>query len=204
MFSAINRLFVKLVGGTRNERLVRSRMHVVRERINVAEEQLLEEYVQLVQAAAGAYAEQMDEAAFLEAAQRLEVVPLSARQWLHGKTAGLRKRLADGESQEDILPDAFATVRMASWLARDHRQFDVQFVAGQVLHEGSIAEEATGEGKTIACYPAIYVSILSGKKAHVVTTNDYLVQRDRDFAAPIFDLLALTVGARVGSMIGSM
>ncbi|KKL51622.1 hypothetical protein LCGC14_2293650, partial [marine sediment metagenome] len=103
--------------------------------------------------------------------------------------------LKDGQPVADILPEAFAVVRLASWLAQDHRQFDVQFVAGRVLYEGIIAEEATGEGKTIACYPAIFAAVLAGQKVHVVTVNDYLVKRDRDFAAPIFDLLGMTVGA---------
>ena len=195
MFSAINKLFLKLMGGARNERLVRARMAVVREKVNVAEEAMLAEYAGIVGEAAKAYADLIGGQDFLAAAERLEVVPLAAKGWLTGKTTELRRRLADGESPESIMPDAFAAVRMASWLARDHRQFDVQFVAGQVLYEGSIAEEATGEGKTIACYPAAYMTILAGKKTHVVTTNDYLVQRDRDFAAPIFDLLGLTVGA---------
>ncbi|MDY7011418.1 MAG: preprotein translocase subunit SecA [Planctomycetota bacterium] len=138
---------------------------------------------------------QKDMEELVRAAKALEVVPLAAKDWLSGKTADFRRRLEAGESLNDIMPEAFAAVRMASWLARDHRQFDVQFVAGQVLHEGSIAEEATGEGKTIACYPAIYMSVLGGKKVHIVTVSDYLVQRDCDFAAPIFEILGMSVGA---------
>ena len=122
---------------------------------------------------------------------------------LRGKTDEFRRRLSQGESVEDILPEANAAVREASRRGRDHRQFDVQLSAGLVLHEGKIAEEATGEGKTIACYPAIYLAFLLGKKVHVVTVNDYLVERDRDFAAPIFELLGMSVGAIQASMDAS-
>ena len=195
MLSAIGNLFVKLLGGSRNERLIRARMHVVREQINVAGDRLDEEYRGLAREAAGAYAGQLTADQFVALAEDLRLVPLSAKQWLIGKTAEYRRRLGGGESLRDLMPDAFATVRVASWLARDHRQFDVQLAAGQVLHEGRIAEEATGEGKTIACYPAVYLTVLAGKKAHVVTTNDFLVQRDCDFAWPVFHLLGVTVGA---------
>ena len=188
-------MFVKLLGGSRNERLVRARMDVVRERINMAGRKFEDEYYALVRQAVEAKGGGGDADELARMAKSLQVVPLVAKEWLTGKTDDLHRRLVDGESVDDILPEAFAAVRMASWLARDHRQFDVQFVAGQVLHEGMIAEEATGEGKTIACYPAIYMAALAGKKVHVVTTNDYLVQRDRDFAAPIFEMLGMAVGA---------
>ena len=195
MFAAVGKLFLKLLGGSRNERVVRARMALVRERINPACEALEAEYLDLVRRAAREMDGQVDAEALVSAARRLEVVPLAVKEWLSGKTAAFRRRLGEGEPLRAILPEAFAVVRLASWLGRDHRQFDVQLVAGQVLHEGSIAEEATGEGKTIACYPAIYMAALAGKKVHVVTVNDYLVQRDRDFAAPIFELLGLRVGA---------
>ena len=189
--SAVGRILLKLIGGSRNERMVRARMAVVREKVHVTDDRLLQEYRQLVRQAAGdADAEQ-----WVKAAEELKLVPLAAKDWLRGKTADFHRRLGQGESTESILPEAFATVRFASWLARNHRQFDVQFVAGQVLHEGNIAEEATGEGKTIACYPAIYLAVLNGMKVHLVTVNDYLVKRDRDFCAPIFDLLGVRVGA---------
>ena len=119
---------------------------------------------------------------------------------LCAKTGEFRRRLKQGESIEDILPEACAAVREASRRARDHRQFDVQLSAGLVLHEAKIAEEATGEGKTIACYTAIYLACLLGKKVHIVTVNDYLVQRDRDFAEPIFEHLGLSVGAVQSAM----
>ncbi|MCD6377815.1 MAG: preprotein translocase subunit SecA [Planctomycetes bacterium] len=193
MLSTLNKLFIKMLGGSRNDRLVRARMSVVRERINVVGKQLEEEYLALVRKAASTSGVDPDE--LVQMAKELKVAPIAAKEWLSGKTKEFRQRLDAGESLDDILPEAFAVVRMASWLARDHRQFDVQLVAGQVLHEGAIAEEATGEGKTIACYPAIYMAVLAGMKVHVVTVNDYLVKRDRDFAWPIFDLLDMRVGA---------
>ena len=192
VLAKIGKVFLKLLGGSRNDRIVRARMVVVREQVNERERVLMEEYRGLVRAAAGAGD---DPDAMIRAAEAWELAPVAAREWLRSKTAALRRRLAEGESERDILPDAFAAIRVASWLAQNHRQFDVQLVAGQVLHEGSIAEEATGEGKTIACYPAIYLAVLAGLKVHLVTVNDYLVKRDRDFAAPIFNLLDVTVGA---------
>ncbi len=195
MFSTIGKMFVKLLGGSRNERLVRARMVVVRDRINAAGQRLEEEYFALVRQAAESMTGVAGADELLRSAKALEVVPLVARDWLAGKTADFRRRLAEGESIDDVQPEAFSAVRLASWLARDHRQFDVQLVAGQVLNEGTIAEEATGEGKTIACYPAIYMAVLAGKKVHIVTVNDYLVQRDCDFASPIFEILGMRVGA---------
>ena len=122
---------------------------------------------------------------------------------LRCKTDELRGRLKQGESIEDILLEACATIREASRRGQNHRQFDVQLSAGLALHDNKIVEEATGEGKTVACYPTIYLECLLGKKVHVVTVNDFLVQRDRDFAAPIFELLGLTVGAIQSSMDAS-
>ena len=119
---------------------------------------------------------------------------------LRAKTDEFRRRLKEGESIEDILAEVCATIREASRRGRNHRQFDVQLSAGLVLHEAKIAEEATGEGKTIACYPAIYLTCLLGRKVHIVTVNDYLVQRDRDFAAPIFEMVGLSVGALQAGM----
>jgi len=106
----------------------------------------------------------------------------------------LRRVVRQGTPSRQVMPEAFALVREASRRARDHRHFDVQLLAGMILYEGCIAEEATGEGKTIACYPAIYMAVLEGMKVHLVTTNDYLVRRDAEFAHPIFDLLGVSVG----------
>ncbi len=193
MLATLGKVLIKLMGGSRNDRLIRARMAVVQEQINLAEQRLDEQYAQLLQQAAEAMG--LDGEELTAQAEAVLVVPVGAREWLRAKTADFRRRLGEGESPESILPEAFAAVRYASWLGQNHRQFDVQLVAGQVLHESAIAEEATGEGKTIACYPSIYMAVLGGMKVHVVTVNDYLVKRDRDFAAPIFDLLGLTVGA---------
>jgi len=107
---------------------------------------------------------------------------------------GLKRRCSEGEPRDALMPEAFAIVREASRRARDHRQFDVQLVAGMILDQSWVAEEATGEGKTIACYPAIYMAWLGGMHSHVITVNDYLVQRDAEFAKPIFEMLGMTVG----------
>ncbi len=94
-----------------------------------------------------------------------------------------------GASQE-----AFAVLREASRRARNHRHFDCQLVGGRVLFEGRIAEMRTGEGKTIVCHLAAFLNVMAGKKVHVVTVNDYLVKRDAEFAASIFDLVGVRVG----------
>jgi len=113
---------------------------------------------------------------------------------LRAKTDEFRQRLAAGQSPLDILPEAFAAVREASRRAQEHRHFHCQLIGGQVLYEAKVAEMKTGEGKTIVCHLAIYLTVLQGKKAHVVTVNDYLVKRDAEFARPIFERLGLTVG----------
>ena len=115
-------------------------------------------------------------------------------QEMLGLTEQFRQRLSKGESPNDILPEAFAAVREASRRAINIRHFDVQLIAGQVLYQGKIAEEATGEGKTFSCYPAVYLMALQGMKVHIVTVNDYLVQRDAGLARPVFELLGMTVG----------
>ena len=193
MLGTVGRAFLKVLGGTRNERVVRARMHLVRERINAVGRQLQEEYEQLVRRSAEA--ERLTPDQMLRDAMALGVAPAAAREWLTAKTHDLRRRRQQGESLERLMPEAFAVIRFASWLAQNHRQFDVQMVAGQMLFSNTIAEEATGEGKTVACYPAIFLSALDGMKVHVVTVNDYLVQRDADFARPVFALVGMKVGA---------
>ena len=160
MPNVVNQVLVKLIGGTRNERVIRSLRKVVEGQINPQEPK---------------YLAMTDEE-------------------LRATTPRLRARLGRGESPVSLIPEAFSAIREASRRARAHRQFDVQLIAGLVLYNGNIAEEATGEGKTIACYPAIYLAALQGKKVHVVTVNDYLVQRDAEFAKPIFAMLGMTVG----------
>ncbi|MCH7596486.1 MAG: SEC-C domain-containing protein [Planctomycetes bacterium] len=112
------------------------------------------------------------------------------REEYRKRFAGVIERL----DREDISFEAFAVLREASRRARDHRQFDCQLVGGRVLFEGNIAEMRTGEGKTIVCHLAALLTAMAGKKIHVITVNDYLVKRDAEFAAPIFELLGITVG----------
>lgn len=124
---------------------------------------------------------------------------LSAEQ-LRAKTDELKQRLAAGGSLEDIRAEAYAVVREASRRARNHRQFECQLIGGRVIENGSIAEMRTGEGKTIVCYMANYLKVLSGMKVHMVTVNDYLVKRDAEFCRPIFEQLGVTVGYILSSM----
>ncbi|HPD29048.1 MAG TPA: SEC-C metal-binding domain-containing protein [Phycisphaerae bacterium] len=117
-----------------------------------------------------------------------------APEQLRAKTDEFKKRLADGEPVASVLPEAFAVLREASDRAQKHRHFHCQVIGGQVLYQGNVAEMRTGEGKTIVCHLAAYMKFLQGKKAHIVTVNDYLVRRDAEFAKPIFELLGATVG----------
>ncbi len=96
--------------------------------------------------------------------------------------------------REGIIAEAFAVCREASRRAQQHRHFDCQIIGGRVLSQGRIAEMKTGEGKTIVCHVAAYLKVLSGLKVHIITVNDYLVQRDAEFARPIFELLGVSVG----------
>ena len=111
------------------------------------------------------------------------------------KTAEFKERLTSGESLDDLLPEAFALVREASFRAIGQRHFDVQLIAATVLHEGKIAEQKTGEGKTLSAIPALYLNALTGKGVHLVTVNDYLGRRDAGWMGPIFHLLGLTTSA---------
>ena len=111
-----------------------------------------------------------------------------------GKTDELRARLARGESRELVRAQAFALVREASRRARNQPHYDIQLVASLILDEGWIAEEATGEGKTVTCYPAAYMAALEGMHVHVVTVNDYLAERDAELAEAVFSRLGVTVG----------
>jgi preprotein translocase subunit SecA len=113
------------------------------------------------------------------------------------KTAEFRRRLAEGESTDDILPEAFALCREAGRRALNMRHFDVQLIGGIVLHEGKIAEMKTGEGKTLVATLPVYLNALEGKGVHVVTVNDYLAKRDAAWMGPIYRMLGLTVGVIV-------
>jgi preprotein translocase subunit SecA len=113
---------------------------------------------------------------------------------LRAKTAEFKQRLADGESVESVMPEAFAVLREASKRAQNHRHFKCQLIGGRALFENKVAEMRTGEGKTIVCHLSAYLPVCQGKSVHIVTVNDYLVKRDAEFAKPIFDLLDVTVG----------
>lgn len=119
---------------------------------------------------------------------------------LKAKTQEFRDRLAKGESEQDILPEAFATVREASKRVFGMRHFDVQLIGGMVLNERCIAEMRTGEGKTLTATLPAYLNALSGKGVHVVTVNDYLAQRDAENNRPLFEFLGMTVGINLPGM----
>ena len=114
---------------------------------------------------------------------------------LQGLTAVFRQRLENGEHLDDLVFDAFAAVREARRRASNQRMFDVQLMGGIVLHEGDIAEMKTGEGKTFVASLALYLNGLTGKGAHLVTTNDYLAQRDAEWNRPVFESLGMSVAA---------
>ncbi len=119
---------------------------------------------------------------------------------LKAKTADFKKRLEAGSSLDDILVEAFATVREASRRVFAMRHFDVQMIGGMVLHEGRIAEMRTGEGKTLTATLTAYLNGLTGKGVHVITVNDYLAMRDAETNRPLFEYLGLTVGCNVPGM----
>src|SRR5689334_4607212 len=116
---------------------------------------------------------------------------------LRARTAALKERLAQGETLDDILPDAFATVREAAKRTLGQRHFDVQLMGGIVLHRGMISEMKTGEGKTLVATLPVYLNALTGKGVHVVTVNDYLAKRDSEWMGQIYRFLGLTVGCIV-------
>jgi preprotein translocase subunit SecA len=113
---------------------------------------------------------------------------------LAGLTPKFRERLGNGESPDDLLPEAFAAVREVSKRVLNMRHFDVQLIGGVVLHRGRIAEMKTGEGKTLVATLPAYLNALSGKGVHIVTVNDYLAGRDADWMGQIYRALGLTVG----------
>jgi preprotein translocase subunit SecA len=116
---------------------------------------------------------------------------------LKAKTGEFKDRLSKGESLDDILPEAFAVTREASKRVLGMRHFRVQLVGGMVLHNGDIAEMRTGEGKTLVSTLPAYLNALTGKGVHVVTVNDYLARRDKEWMGKIFEFLGLTVGLNV-------
>ena len=119
---------------------------------------------------------------------------------LRAKTDEFKKRLAQGEKLDALLPEAFAVVREASKRTLDMRHFDVQLIGGMVLHEGKIAEMRTGEGKTLVATLPVYLNALSGKGVHVVTVNDYLARRDAEWMGQIYRFLGMSVDVVVAGM----
>ena len=113
---------------------------------------------------------------------------------LEGVTADFKARYIEGESLEDILPEAFAAVREASRRTVGMRPFDVQMIGGIVLHQGKIAEMRTGEGKTLVCTMPAYLNAITGKGAHVITVNDYLAKLHAGWMGNIHHALGLTEG----------
>ena len=122
-----------------------------------------------------------------------QMLSLSDEQ-LRDKTEAFKARLAQGESLDRILPEAFAVCREAGKRVMGMRHFDVQLIGGMTLHEGKIAEMRTGEGKTLVATLAVYLNALEGKGVHVVTVNDYLARRDANWMRPLYEFLGLSVG----------
>ncbi|WP_219212649.1 preprotein translocase subunit SecA [Variovorax boronicumulans] len=119
---------------------------------------------------------------------------------LRAKTQEFKERIAKGESLDDLLPEAFATVREGSKRSMKMRHFDVQLLGGMALHNGKISEMRTGEGKTLTATLPVYLNALSGKGVHVVTVNDYLANRDAQWMARLYNFLGLTVGINLPNM----
>jgi len=122
-----------------------------------------------------------------------QIKPLSDAQ-LQGKTAEFKQRLANGETLDQILPEAFAVVREAAWRVIGQRHYDVQLIGGITLHRGRIAEMRTGEGKTLVATLPCYLNALEGKGVHVITVNDYLARRDSSWMGKIYGFLGMSTG----------
>jgi len=119
---------------------------------------------------------------------------------LKGKTAELKARLAQGETLDDILVDAFAAVREAAWRVLGMKPYPVQLIGGIILHQGRIAEMKTGEGKTLVAILPCYLNALTGRGVHVVTVNDYLAKRDSEWMGKVYRYMGLTVGLIIPGM----
>ncbi|MDO9139592.1 MAG: preprotein translocase subunit SecA, partial [Methylobacter sp.] len=156
---------VRLVVGSRNDRLVKKKKSLVKK----------------INALASDYEKLSDDA-------------------LKAKTQEFRDRLAQGEKLDNLLPEAFATVREASTRVFGMRHFDVQLIGGMILHDGKIAEMKTGEGKTLMATLAAYLNALPGRGVHVVTVNDYLAKRDSEWMGKLYGFLGLTTGVIISQM----
>lgn len=128
-----------------------------------------------------------------------EIEKLSDEQ-LKNKTEEFKNRLKNGETMDDILPEAFATVKEASVRVLGMEHYNVQLIGGIILHQGRIAEMKTGEGKTLVATLPVYLNALEGKGVHVVTVNDYLAKRDKDWMGKIYNFLGLSVGCIIHGM----
>src|SRR3989344_4595702 len=113
------------------------------------------------------------------------------------KTAEFKKRLSEGAALDDLLPETFALVREAALRTIGERHFDAQLLAALVLHKGAVAEQKTGEGKTLSAIPALYLNALTGRGVHLVTVNDYLARRDAGWMGSVFHFLGLKVSAMI-------
>ncbi|MXO60092.1 preprotein translocase subunit SecA [Altererythrobacter salegens] len=145
------------------------------------------------------YVKSLDKTIQTIAALEPQIEALSDEE-LRAQTQKFREQLEGGKSLDDILPEAFATVREASKRVLGMRHFDVQMVGGIVLHRGEIAEMRTGEGKTLVATLATYLNAIEGKGVHVVTVNDYLAKRDAEWMGQIYRFLGLTVGVIVPNL----
>ena len=119
---------------------------------------------------------------------------------LRGKTKEYKKRLEDGETLDDLLPEAFATVREAAKRVLGMEHYRVQLIGGIILHQGRISEMRTGEGKTLVSTAPAYLNALEGKGVHIVTVNDYLAKRDAEWMGKVHEFLGLTVGIILNGM----
>ena len=126
-----------------------------------------------------------------------------SNEQLQAMTPALKERLANGETLDGILPDAFASCREAAWRVLGMRHFPVQVIGGIVLHRGEIAEMRTGEGKTLVATLAVYLNALTGEGVHVVTVNDYLAKRDSEWMGKLYRFLGLSVGLIVHGVEGN-
>ncbi len=156
---------VRLVVGSRNDRLVKKKARLVKK----------------INALASDYEKLSDEA-------------------LKAKTQVFRDRLAQGEKLDNLIPEAFATVREASTRVFGMRHFDVQLIGGMILHDGKIAEMKTGEGKTLMATLSAYLNALPGRGVHVVTVNDYLAKRDSEWMGRLYSFLGMTTGVIISQM----
>ena len=121
---------------------------------------------------------------------------------LQAKTPEFKQRLADGETLDDILPEAFAACREAAWRVLGMRPYRVQLIGGIILHQGRIAEMRTGEGKTLGATLPAYLNALSGKGVHIITVNDYLAKRDSEWMGKVYRFMGLTVGLVIHGVMG--